>query len=52
MFVLMISVSSLNMGNLGSKTRSPGQIKVNLVNTPEVTFFKIIVMNIAQNDDF
>ena len=54
MFVLMISRSSLKLGHLRSKTRSPGQISENLVNTSG-HIFEAIIMNLAQNvclDDF
>ena len=37
MFISVISRSSLNLGHMGSKTRSLGQIKENLVNTLAVT---------------
>ena len=40
MFVLMISRSGLKLGQLGSKTRSPGQSKGKPCNTLEVTFLK------------
>ena len=40
MFVLTIFRSGSKLGHLGSKTRSPGQITENLVNTLVVTFFK------------
>ena len=55
MFVLMISRSSLKLGHLISETSSPGQIKGNLIDALEVTFFEVIIMNPAQNvclDDF
>ena len=45
MFVLKISRSSLNMGHIGSETRSLGQMKENLVNTKEVAF-RIIVLDV------
>ena len=55
MFVLMISRSSSKLGYLESETRSPAKSKENLVDTLVVTFFEVIIMNLAQNiclDDF
>ena len=40
MFVLMISRSSLKLGHLGQKLGHQAKSKENLVNTPEVKFFK------------
>ena len=40
MFALMISRSSLKLGHMGSKLGHQAKSKENLVNTPEVTFFK------------
>ena len=48
MFVLMISMSDLKLGHLGSKTRSLGQTKENLVNTRD-HISEAIIMNLAQN---
>ena len=55
MIAPMKSRSISKLGHLGLKTRSPGQIKENIVSTLEVPFFQTIVMNLAQNvclDDF
>ena len=49
MFVLMISRSSLKLGHLGSKTRSPGQIKGNPCLHSRGFMSEVIIMNLAQN---
>ena len=51
----MISRSGLKLGHLVSKTRYQAKSRKNLVNTLGVTFFQVIIMNLAQNvclDDF
>ena len=48
-------MSSLKLDHLGSKTRSPGQIKGKPCKHPRGNIFEVIIMNIAQNvclDDF
>ena len=52
---LIISSWSLKLGQLGSKTRSLGQIKVKPYLHSRVHIFEAIIMNLAQNvclDDF
>ena len=54
MFVLMISRSSLKLGHMGSKTRSPGQIRGKSFHSSGL-IFEAVIMNLAQNvcrDDF
>ena len=54
MFVLMSSRSSLKLGHLGSKTRSPGQISGKSYHSSG-HIFEAIIINLAQNvclDDF
>ena len=55
MFVLMNSGSSSELGHLGSKTRSPGQISGKHCYHSSGHIFQAIIMNLAQNvclDDF
>ena len=55
MFVLMISRSSSKLGDLGSKTRSPGQISGKPCYHSSGHIFQAVIMNLAQNvclDDF
>ena len=49
MFLLVISRSILKLGHMGQKIGHQAKLKEDLVITLEVTFFKIIIMNIAQN---
>ena len=55
MFVLMISRSSLKLGHMVSKTRSPGQISRKPCQHFSGHIFEAIIMNLAQHvclDDF
>ena len=49
MFVLMISRSSSKLEHLGSKTRSPGQIRVKSCYHSSSHIFQAVIMNLAQN---
>ena len=49
MFVLTISRSSLNMGHVGSKTRSPGQILGNSLEHSRGHICDPILIKIGQN---
>ena len=48
MFALMISRSSLKLGHLGSKTRSPGQIKGPSCLHSRGHIFEVLITNIAK----
>ena len=55
MFAPMKSRSGLILGHLGSKTRSPGQIKGKTCKHSRDHIFEAVIMNVAQNiclDDF
>ena len=49
MFAPMKSRSSLKLGHLGSKTRSPGQIKGKYCKHSRGPIFKAIIMSLVQN---
>ena len=49
MFVLMISRSSLKLGHMGSKTRSPGNIGGKSCYHSSCHIFQAIIMTLAQN---
>ena len=49
MFVLMISRSSLKLGHLGLKTRSPGQISGKSFYHSSSHIFEAVIINLAQN---
>ena len=46
---LMKSGTSLELGHVGSKTRSRGQILENLVYALEATLYSLILMKLGQN---